>query len=317
MNSRERMKATLGFERPDRIPHFESMFELEYEAFGMRFPEIEQWKQMSQTERRRATESCMDIYQRIIERYCWDALCVYSPWSDPDGVLMARARFGEQILIGGFCGNGVWSIENVQDWMQFSLDVYDQPNRLLDEAERMCEKALEKIDLLAEAGADFIFMPNDIAFNGGPFIAPEQLRTFVFPFWKRQVERIKEHGIYAFLHTDGQIMPILDDLIDLGADCLQSIDPMAGVDITQVRQKTFGKLALMGNVQCSLLQDGPQSLIRSSAEYCLRHASAGGGYIYSTSNTIMKGLPLENYEYMLSCLHDFEEPEHESIGVSV
>lgn len=306
MNSRERMKATLGFEQPDRIPHFESMFELEYEAFGMRFPEAAQWKSMSPAQHRKATGLCMDIYQRIIERYCWDALCVYSPWSDPYGVQLAKERFGQEILIGGFCGSGVWSIENVEDWMQFSLDVYDNPNRLLEEAERMCEGALNKIDLLAEAGADFIFMPNDIAFNGGPFIAPEQLRTFVFPFWKRQVERIKEHGIYAFLHTDGQITPILDDLIDLGADCLQSIDPMAGVDIAEVRQRTFGKLALMGNVQCSLLQDGPQSLIRSSAEYCLTHASAGGGYIYSTSNTIMKGLPLENYEYMLSILHDFE-----------
>ena len=306
MNGRERMECTLRFNVPDRIPHFESMFELEAEAFGMHFPSIESWPAMSCSERYRSTLHCMDIYEQIIQRYHWDALCVYFPWSDPEAVRIAQERFGREILVGGFCGNGVWSIEHVDDWMGFSIDLADEPAKILDHAEELCLEALEKIDQLAEAGADFIFMPNDIAFNGGPFISPEDLRRFVFPFWKRQVDRVREQGLYAFIHTDGQITPILDDLVDLRADCLQSIDPMAGVDIAEVRQRTYGTLALMGNVQCSLLQEGPKSEIFKSAMYCLEHASPGGGYIFSSSNTIMRGLPLELYEYMLSVLHDFE-----------
>ncbi len=44
-------------------------------------------------------------------------------------------------------------------------------------------------------------------------------------------------------------MPILDSLVSLGAELLQSIDPMAGVDIAEVKKRTYGKIALMGNVQ--------------------------------------------------------------------
>jgi uroporphyrinogen-III decarboxylase len=63
-------------------------------------------------------------------------------------------------------------------------------------------------------------------------------------------------------------------------------------------------MALMGNVQCSLLQDGPEEAIRDSARYCLEKASPGGGYIFSTSNTVFKGMPLRNYEYMLEVFRE-------------
>jgi uroporphyrinogen decarboxylase len=74
---------------------------------------------------------------------------------------------------------------------------------------------------------------------------------------------------------------------------------MAGMDIREVKQRTYGRIALMGNVQCSLLQDGPDEALAASARYCLEHGRPGGGYIFSSSNTIFQGLPLRNYEFML------------------
>ena len=74
--------------------------------------------------------------------------------------------------------------------------------------------ALETLrDLIAETGADFVYMPNDVAFNAGPFVSPQDFAEIVEPYWRRQVERTHEHGMIAFIHTDGQIMPILDSLV--------------------------------------------------------------------------------------------------------
>ena len=53
---------------------------------------------------------------------------------------------------------------------------------------------------------------------------------------------------------------------------------MAGMDIAVVKKLTYGKMALMGNVQCDLLQDGPKEAIRQSVLYCLEHGAPGGGY---------------------------------------
>jgi uroporphyrinogen decarboxylase len=113
------------------------------------------------------------------------------------------------------------------------------------------------------------------------------------------VAHIRERDGIAFVHSDGDLMPILDDLLSVGPHVLHSIDPMAGMDIAEVKRLTYGRVALMGNVQCSLLQDGPPEAIRASARYCLEHAAPGGGYIFSTSNTIFPGMPLGNYEVML------------------
>lgn len=305
MTGRERMLKTLRFEQPDHPPHFEVMFELEHEAFGLRFPDRNIWGTCTASEKERLIGQCMEIYARIVERYQWDALAVFWPWSDPDGVVAARKTFGESILIGGLVGGTVWSIENVRDWTEFSVDMMERPEVLHEAARRMHLTATEKIRRLADAGAEFIYLPNDVAFNGGPFISPAIFHDLVTPYLTEQVALIRKLGVIPFLHTDGNIMPILDDFLATGAACLQSIDPMAGMDIAAVKRRCHGKMALMGNVQCSLLQDGPEEAIRQSAHYCLEHASPGGGYIFGTSNTIFPGMPLENYEYMLKVYREW------------
>lgn len=305
MTGKERMLKTLRFEEPDRPPHFEVMFELEYEAFGMRFPDRNSWAGINRVEKDRKIAECMAIYERIVERFGWDALAVFWPWSDPDGVVAAKATFGDDILIGSVVGGSIWSIESITDWVQFSVDLMEHPEVLHEEARRRNEGALEKFEELAGAGADFIHVVNDVAFNAGLFISPDQFRDLCIPYLAEQVARIKALGVIPFVHTDGNIMSVLYDYLSLGAACFQSVDPMAGMDIAEVKRRCHGKMALMGNVQCSLLQDGPREAIREASLYCLEHASPGGGYIFGTSNTIFPGMPLEHYEYMLEVYRQF------------
>ncbi len=305
MTGKQRMLKTLAFEEPDRPPHFESMFELEYEAFGVRFPDRSSWAGISQAGKDAQIGQCMAIYERIIERFQWDALLVFWPWSDADGLRAARRTFGDDLLIGGVVGGTTWAIEGVTDWMRFAEDLTERPETLHEAARRMTEVALAKFEELAAAGPDFILLVNDIAFNAGPFIAPDQVREFIMPYLAEQVARLRSLGLIPFIHTDGNIMSFLDDYMGTGAAVYVSVDPQAGMDLAVVKERTYGQMALMGNVQCSLLQDGPEEAIRESALYCLEHGAPGGGYIFATSNTIFPGMPLEHYEYMLSVYREF------------
>ena len=103
-------------------------------------------------------------------------------------------------------------------------------------------------------------------------------------------------GAYTIKHTDGNIMPIIDQLVDAGPHALHSLDPMAGVDIKEVKQKYGDRVALCGNVHCAHLQTGTEQQIRDSAEYCLKWGKPGGGYIFCTSNCVFRGMPLDNYK---------------------
>ena len=149
MTGRQRMLKALAFEEPDRPPHFETMFELEYEAFGVRFPDRHSWRGLTGAAKGRQIAQCMDIYERIVARFEWDALLVFWPWSDPDGVRAAKSTFGDDILIGGVVGGSIWSIESIADWVQFSADLHERPEVLHEEGRRRHERAVGHFEALA------------------------------------------------------------------------------------------------------------------------------------------------------------------------
>lgn len=106
-------------------------------------------------------------------------------------------------------------------------------------------------------------------------------------------------GFYTIKHTDGNIMPILDQLVEANPHALHSVDPQAGVDIAEVKKLVGNKVCLIGNVNCGLLQTGTEEQVVETVRYALKHGMPGGGYIFSTSNCIYTGMPLERYELML------------------
>jgi uroporphyrinogen decarboxylase len=118
------------------------------------------------------------------------------------------------------------------------------------------------------------------------------------PYLKEIVDAIHSMGKKAILHSDGDLNLILEQLVSTGIDGYQSVDPQGHMDIAQVR-KTYPHLVLMGNVQCSYLQETDDDLIRRSVRYAFDSAKAGGRYIFSSSNCIFAGMPLLSYETML------------------
>ena len=142
------------------------------------------------------------------------------------------------------------------------------------------------------------YLPNDVAHNDGPYFAPAIFAELVLPYARSLFAEIRRLGMIGVYHSDGNVGTLLEAIMALGAHALQSIDPMAGMDIEGMKQQTQGRLALWGNVQCNLLQEGPEEAIRRSARYCLTHASPGSGYVFMASNSIFAGMPLANYHVM-------------------
>jgi len=121
----------------------------------------------------------------------------------------------------------------------------------------------------------------------------------VTPYLTQLIKGYREQGFYVIKHTDGNIMPILDQLVEANPHALHSLDPQANVDIAEVKKLVGDKVALIGNVNCGLLTTGTDEEVRESARYALKHGMPGGGYIFSTSNCIFTGMPLARYELIL------------------
>ena len=122
---------------------------------------------------------------------------------------------------------------------------------------------------------------------------------FIQPYLYDICKAIRENGGYAIKHTDGNIMPILDMLVECRPHALHSLDPMAGVDIREVKQRVGDKVALCGNVHCAYLQTGTDEQVLESCRYAMENGKPGGGYIFCTSNVPFRGMPVERYQMVL------------------
>jgi len=163
----------------------------------------------------------------------------------------------------------------------------------------MAQAAIENNKKLAAAGFDSLILCSDYCFNSGPFISPAMFGEYIQPYLYKIIDAARKEGLYTIKHTDGNIMPILEQLVECKPHAIHSIDPMAKVDIKEVKRLVGDRVALCGNVNCALMQTGTEAEVIESAEYCLTHAKPGGGYIFATSNVPFKGLSPERYKLIL------------------
>ena len=179
--------------------------------------------------------------------------------------------------------------ELVNDLMEISIDYFSA----------LAEKA-------AELGVDVIHTGDDIADRRGPLVSPEVFEKIIYPKFKKITENFKSTGKPYIKHTDGNLNPILDLLVNSGIDVLDPIDPSAGMDIGEIK-KTYGKIiGIKGNVDCAgVLQYGTPEDVREETKMCLKVASPGGGHILSSSNSIHHGVPAENFIAMVNTVKDF------------
>lgn len=110
---------------------------------------------------------------------------------------------------------------------------------------------------------------------------------------------VRRQTLKAILHSDGDLRLLLDQLVSAGIDGYQSIDPQGHMDIAEVKRQYGHQLILMGNVRSAALQNSEPDEIRKSVDYAIDNAKPGGRYIFSTSNCIFAGMPLDNYHIML------------------
>ncbi len=307
MTPRDRFIAALE-RRPiaGRPPHFELVFFLTMEAFGKVHPNhrnYHQWDQMEEKERRLHREDMADLYLQTAERYEHSAIFLHpNPNRLEETMRLAdliRERSGDRFFLMRH-GDATYGVPSGSHMEAFAYRLADEPQKLKDEAARRVDDALAVGERLAAHGAlDGFALCADYCLNEGPFLSPAQFAEFVAPYLKRLIAGYREQGFYVIKHTDGNIMPILDQLVDCAPHALHSLDPQGGVDIAEVKRLYGDRVCLIGNVNCGLLDTGTDEEVVESARYALRSAAPGGGYVFSTSNCIYTGMSLRRYELML------------------
>ena len=164
----------------------------------------------------------------------------------------------------------------------FSVALYENRpfvERVLDAYCGWIEVVAERV---CQLGFDVFFSTDDMAFKSAPFFSPQVFRELVLPHYKRVAPKIT---IPWAIHTDGNIMPFLDDLLDLGIAGLHPLEKGA-MDIRAVKRDYGHRVCLLGNVDLNILGAGTPQDVDDEVRGLIRDVGPGGGYIVTSGNSL-------------------------------
>jgi len=155
-------------------------------------------------------------------------------------------------------------------------------------SERCFESARGKIDIF--------FMGDDYGFEHDLLMSPEMWRAFCAPHLRRLLSAARGCGVkYCMLHSCGSVVKIIPDLIEMGFDALDPIQPEAsGMNPSEIKMKFGGTLALHGTVSLRNLSKGTQESVVGEVRERLETLMPGGGVTLGPTNWLLQETPFEN-----------------------
>jgi uroporphyrinogen decarboxylase len=188
--------------------------------------------------------------------------------------------------------------------MLFSKVIYSERRRVERDVRNWGEAHVKFAKICAENEiAPVIFGGEDITTDHGPFIHPTILRELFFPYLRRIVKAFRKHDIKYVFHSDGDLWPVLDDLVSAGVKGIHPLEPFCGMDILRVKEKIGDEVVLFGNIDCSgTLPLGTVEDVAREVTERVNDAGPGGGYVLGSSSEIEEIVPIPNVQAMFDTL---------------
>jgi uroporphyrinogen decarboxylase len=185
-----------------------------------------------------------------------------------------------------------WRLIGMTNYM---TSLYTDPEFIHVLANMMMEFNLAQLELLVEAGLDVLVIEDDIAMNDGPMVSPEQFKTFINHYNRQIVEKAHQKGLKVVRHSDGNLWPLLDVLLETGYDGLNPLEPQAGMEMKKVKEYCGDQICLLGNIDCiELLPRGDTEQVEQAVIRAIEDGATGGGLIICSSNSLHQGVNPEN-----------------------
>lgn len=339
MNGLERVMTALRLQEPDRVPHFERVAKKVREAIlpgaseedfvahldldGVRF-----------IDRTHSWSYEMVDESKKIKRDQWGGLVRYTSEDNPvptepaiksekdletyvlpdpdeewryDYLRQLVKRFkGERAIVVGVTDIFALGRENLLGDINYFRAMVKNPDFIDRANEVMLDYQLRYMRNCIDLDVDIFWVNGDWAMTERPMVSRQFTEKFLAPPLKKLVDYAHSRGVPVIKHTDGNIWPIYDTIIDAGVDGLHPIDPMAGMDIGEAKAKFGDKVCLCGNVSCAFsLVSGTEEEVRQETREVIRKAGKGGGLICMSSNSIHSGVNPKNYLAMVRAIREF------------
>jgi len=179
--------------------------------------------------------------------------------------------------------------------MQYAL----APDAMAAAARREASLAELRDEVAVRRGCDGVFIEEDMAGSNGLLISPSQWREICRPALSRRVADLKRRAGQVTLHCCGRTLAIMEDLIDCGVDCYQSLQTLAGMAPENVCPQFGDRMAFWGGAPVELLVGGSPAEMREAVRRTMQATAAYPGFIFGPSHSVAFGTKYDNFMAML------------------
>ena len=233
-------------------------------------------------------------------------------WPDPqasglldEAAAAIAADGGQHFLVPNFgwaLFERAWSLRGL---VEFMMDMAGDPVYAGELLDRVADIQLALIQRFLDLGVDGFYFGDDYGGQANMLIAPKMWRSLIKPRLARLFEPIRAAGLPILMHSDGHIEPILPDLVEIGLNMYNPVQP----EVTDFRwlRTTFGdRLAYYGGVstQTTLPFGGPDDVRAAVRVAAAELAPQGTGLLIAPSHRMMSDIGMENVAALLEAFAD-------------
>ena len=218
---------------------------------------------------------------------------------EPDMQQNAAKRLAEQpdcfTTIG--VGWGLWeSYWGIRGFDNALMDCVAEPDFFAELLDRLTDLYLAQLELCADIPADAFMFGDDWGDQRGVMIGPERWRQFFKPRFARIYAAARAQGKIVMSHCCGSVAEIIPDLIEIGLDVLESVQPEAeGMNPYELKKKWGDRIAFWGGLGSqSTIPFGSPEEIGAEVRRLKNEMGEGGGYILAPAKSLQPETPTEN-----------------------
>ena len=141
-----------------------------------------------------------------------------------------------------------------------------------------------------------------MGYKGTPFFSNTMYRQLLQPYHKKAVQWAHDRGIYAHLHSCGDIMPLIPDILETGVDALNPLEVKAGMEPLTLKKQYGDRLVLHGGINAVLWDDA--QAITGEIRRVVPVLKENGGYIFSSDHSIPNSVSLENFKAIVAAVKE-------------
>ncbi len=189
-----------------------------------------------------------------------------------------------------------WGLRGYEQFMMDLVVDPEIPHAIMAKITDIYVANVRRVLGAAHGLIDMVYTYDDVAGQDGLLISPATWREHIRPHHVRLNAAIKEFGVKIMYHSCGAVLPLIGELVDIGVDVLNPLQPRAaGMDMALLKE-TFGRrISFHGAIDIQqTLPAGKTVDVRAEVRDRVRVLAPGGGYILASAHYIQGDTPVEN-----------------------